>query len=234
MEESIDTTLTNLEKPVGFGRKEAVASVREELGSRQNAVEEIADNLLGQVEEVKKLVGELAKAKQTELIPDGKKANELFNDGEFRQRREEIIHAGEALMGKPVFGENGYLAKDFNLREQSTWRGILATETYGSKTQRENLLNSTLREKLEEIPPEARRQLCELYKFAFAESVVLANEGDLKDAEITTASKSMQGINEYLEVAPISRKVFREITNEILITADGGLSAVARGHFSKK
>lgn len=103
MEESIDTTLSNLEKPVGFGRKGAVASVREELGSRQNAAEEIAGNLLGQVEEVKKLVGELAKAKQTELIPDGKEAEIIFDNGNFKQYREKIIYQAKKVMGRPIF-----------------------------------------------------------------------------------------------------------------------------------
>ncbi len=229
---SVDQSLKELTKPVGFNREKFVVPVREELGKKQYNAEVIAGELSDAVTEVRELSQELVLAKKTELIPDGKEATDLFNDGGFREYREKTVHQAESIMGRPIFGKDGYLTPDY-LTDQSGWQSLLVKEAYEDERGKQDLKRSW-GERLDQIPEETRKQLVELYKLVFADGVVHATDGSLKDAGITPASSSLGRVSEYLAEAPVSRKLSFELMNEFCIVADGGLSAVARGHFPQK
>lgn len=74
--------------------------------------------------------------------------------------------------------------------------------------------------------------LVELYELVFADSIVSATMP--KGVEISPSHISLNRVTEYLAVAPISRKLFGDLVVEMQTTTEGGFSAVARGHFSKK
>lgn len=228
---SVGQALDKLQKPVGLNREKLVAPVRDELDRRQDNTEIIAGQLSEAVTEVRELSQELVLAKKTELIPDGKEATDLFNDGGFKEYREKTVHQAESILGRPIFGQGGYLNPDY-LTDQSGWQNLLVKEAYEDERGKRDL-RSNGKERLDQIPEETRKQLVELYKLVFADSVVHATDGSLKNAGITAASGSLGRITEYLAEAPVSRKLAFELMNEFSIVADGGLGAVAKGHLPR-
>jgi hypothetical protein len=216
--------LRELEKPVGFKREPLVGVVKQELAERQDRVETLAGHLAEAVDEIKTISRELVEAKEMGGSKDGKEASALFNESRFKQEREETIRQGKNLMGgNPIFGPEGYLTT-----EQKSWRDLFAIEVYGNRLQREDL--QAYKDKLDKVPPETRGQLCELFQFVFAESVVVANDGSLEKNGTTAASGALRKAGEYLACAPIAREIAfgpAGIFNEFLATSDEGLAMVA-------